>query len=59
MIESFLASWDLFRDTYLVGWLLAVLLSLLGVFVVARDQVFLGAAVTQASTLGVALALAL
>jgi ABC-type Mn2+/Zn2+ transport system permease subunit len=59
MIESFLASWELFRDTYRVGWILAMLLSLLGVFVVARDQVFLGAAVTQASTLGVALALAL
>jgi ABC-type Mn2+/Zn2+ transport system permease subunit len=59
VIESFLASWDLFRDTYLVGWLMAILLALLGVFVVARDQVFLGAAVTQASTLGVALALAL
>jgi ABC-type Mn2+/Zn2+ transport system permease subunit len=47
----------LFRDAYLVGWLAAALLSVVGVVVVAREQVFLGAALSQASTLGVALAL--
>ena len=57
MIDLFLASWDLFRDTYLAGWGIAFLLSLLGVFVVARDQIFIGAAVTQASTFGVAVAI--
>ena len=55
MIESFLASWDLFHQTYLAGWLIALLLSLVGVFVVARDQIFIGIAVSQASTLGIAL----
>lgn len=57
MIESFLASWDLFGTTYLVGLLVAAVLSLVGVWIVARDHIFLGAAVAQASTLGVALAL--
>jgi len=55
LIESFLASWDLFHQTYLAGWLIALLLSLVGVFVVARDQIFIGIAVSQASTLGIAL----
>lgn len=57
MIGEFLASWDLFGSTYLAGWLIAFLLSLIGVWVVARDQIFLGVAVAQASTLGIALAL--
>jgi ABC-type Mn2+/Zn2+ transport system permease subunit len=57
MITSFLASWVLFQNTYLVGWLIAMVLSLVGVLVVARDQIFIGAAVSQASTLGIALAL--
>jgi ABC-type Mn2+/Zn2+ transport system permease subunit len=56
-LESFFASWSLFRNGYLVGWLVALLLALVGVIVVARDQIFLGAAVSQASTLGIALAL--
>ena len=56
-IESFLTSWSLFYNSYLVGWLIGLLLSLVGVIVVARDQVFIGAAVSQASTLGIALAL--
>jgi ABC-type Mn2+/Zn2+ transport system permease subunit len=55
--QSFCASWQLFHNSYLVGWLVGMLLSLVGVVVVARDQVFLGAAVSQASTLGIALAL--
>lgn len=58
MLGAFFASWELFRDSYLVGWLAGLLLALVGVVVVARDQVFLGAAVSQASTLGIALALA-
>jgi len=56
-VQSFVASWSLFHDSYLVGWLIGWVLSLIGVIVVARDQVFLGAAVSQASTLGIALAL--
>ena len=59
MIHDFVSSWSLFRDSYLTGWLIAVLLPLLGVLVVARDQIFLGAAVSQASLLGIATALRL
>jgi ABC-type Mn2+/Zn2+ transport system permease subunit len=57
VIESFLASWSLFQTTYLSGWAIAFVLALVGVWVVARDQIFLGVAVAQASTLGVASAL--
>ncbi len=55
MIESFLASWSLFHNTYVTGWLIAVLLAVVGVLVVARDQIFIGAAVSQASMLGIAM----
>lgn len=57
MIGDFLASWSLFQTTYLAGWLLAALLALVGVWVVAREQIFLGVAVSQASALGIAVAL--
>ncbi len=57
MIQSFIASWGLFYQSYLTGWLIGLLLSLVGVIVVARDQIFIGAAISQASTLGVALTL--
>lgn len=59
MIQEFVASWTLFRDSYLAGWLMATVLPLLGVLVVARDQIFVGAAVSQASLLGIACALRL
>jgi zinc transport system permease protein len=59
MIAEFAASWPLFHTTYLAGWLIAALLAMVGVLVVARDQIFLGAAVAQASTLGVAVSLGL
>lgn len=55
MIHSFLDSWALFQNTYLAGWLSGVLLAMVGVLVVAREQVFLSAAVAQASSLGIAL----
>lgn len=57
MIADFLASWSLFQTTYLAGWLLAALLALVGVWVVAREQIFLGVAVSQASALGIAVAI--
>ncbi|MGH7410039.1 MAG: metal ABC transporter permease [Candidatus Methylomirabilis sp.] len=57
MIDGFLSSWTLFHNTYLAGWLISLLLSLIGVLVVARDQIFIGAAISQASTLGIALAM--
>lgn len=55
MIAEFLASWPLFHNAYLAGWLIAALLAPIGVLVVARNQIFIGAAVAQASTLGIAL----
>jgi manganese/iron transport system permease protein len=58
MIAEFIESWPLFRHAYLAGMLLAALLATLGVQLIARDQIFFGAAVAQASTLGVVLALA-
>lgn len=57
MIAEFIDSWELFRVTYLAGGLIAFQLALVGVWVVARNQIFLGVAVAQASTLGIALAL--
>ncbi|MGH8508075.1 MAG: metal ABC transporter permease [Gammaproteobacteria bacterium] len=55
MIGEFLNSWPLFQNTYLAGWLIAIVLALIGVIVVARDQIFVSAAVAQASSFGVAL----
>ena len=55
MIDSFVSSWPLFQNAYLSGWLIGILLSLIGVLVVARDQIFIGAAVSQASLLGIAI----
>lgn len=52
MIYEFISSWSLFHNTYLSGWEIAVLMSLVGVIVVARDQIFIGAAISQASVLG-------
>jgi len=52
VISEFLASWPLFHNAYLAGWEIAVLLSLVGVIVVARDQIFIGAAISQASVFG-------
>ena len=59
MIDAFFASWPLFHNTYLSGWLIGIVLSLLGVLIIARDQIFLGAAVSQASLLGIAIAILL
>jgi ABC-type Mn2+/Zn2+ transport system permease subunit len=59
ILGDFVASWPLFHNTYVAGWLIALLLPLVGVVVVARNQIFIGAAVSQASTLGIALGMAL
>ncbi len=57
MIHEFLETFSLFANSYFSGWLIAVTLAMIGVIVVARDQIFIGAAVAQASTLGIALAM--
>jgi zinc/manganese transport system permease protein len=59
VIARFLASWELFSHAYMTAWLSGILLSIVGVLVVARDQIFLGAAVSQAATLGIAVAMVL
>jgi len=57
MIHGFVSSWPLFADTYLTAWAMAALLALVGVPVVARDQIFVGAAVAQAALLGIGVTL--
>jgi ABC-type Mn2+/Zn2+ transport system permease subunit len=57
VIAEFVSSWPLFHNAYVAGWMIAVMLSLTGVVVVARNQIFIGAAVAQASTLGIALSM--
>jgi ABC-type Mn2+/Zn2+ transport system permease subunit len=59
VIARFLASWELFSHAYMTAWLISILLSIVGVLVVARDQIFLGAAISQAATLGIAVAMVL
>lgn len=58
MSSSFLESWPLFSDSYLLGWSLSIFLPLLGVLIVLRRQVFVAMAISQASVLGMALTLA-
>ena len=57
MITEFIESWGLFSRTYISALLIGMSLSLMGVIVVARGNVFVAAAVAQASMLGVALSL--
>lgn len=57
MIGEFIESWSLFSRTYTSALLIGLSLSLIGVVVVARGNVFVAAAVAQASMLGVALSL--
>lgn len=56
MIGKFIESWSIFSQGYLVSLLGAGVLGLAGVIAVARRQVFIAAAVSQASTLGYAVA---
>ena len=57
MIEMFIDSWDLFAEAYITGWLVAALLGLMGVLVVARNQIFITAAITQTSMFGIGVAM--
>lgn len=57
MIESFLDSWSLFQESYLLGLALSALLPLIGVMVVLRRQLFVAAAISQSSVFGMAFGL--
>jgi len=59
MLEEILSSWELFHLSFLAGWLSCLCLSLAGILVVAKRQVFLGAALSQASIFGISLVLVL
>lgn len=59
MIDDMALAWELFGDSWVSGWLIAILLAVTGVYVVARDQIFLGVSLSQASTLGIAVSLAI
>jgi len=54
VVSDFAESWPLLWHGWIAGWLIAVTLALPGVLVVAREQIFIGAAVAQGSTFGVA-----
>jgi len=53
-LPAFIDSWSLFARPYLLTVLAAMALSMLGVVTAARRQVFMAAAVAQASTFGYA-----
>ena len=55
MILEFFESWSLFSHTYISALLIGASLSIMGVVVVARGNIFVAAALAQASVLGVAL----
>lgn len=55
--QSFTETYDFFPDIFHSGWLIAILLSLVGVLIVARSKIFIGAAITQTSTFGISIAL--
>lgn len=57
MLLDFIASFDLFLFTYLSGWILALLLSLAGLVVVGRGQIFMSLALGQSSAAGITLVL--
>lgn len=57
VVGDFIRSWPLFATTYTTGWIVAALLALVGVLVVGSRAVFAGAALSQASTLGISVAM--
>lgn len=52
-MNDLLVAWQLFQDAWITALLLALLLSLLGLPFLARDQIFTGAAAAEAAVLGV------
>ena len=54
-IDGFISSWALFAEPYALTLLASVVLAMVGVVAMARRQVFMAAAVAQASTFGYAI----
>ena len=59
MLQRFIDSWELFGSSWLYGWAAGLLLALLGTTFASRNRIFLGAAASQCSVLGIALGLVL
>jgi len=59
MISLFIEVWPLFKTTCLTGILLASVLSVSGLLLLARNQIFMGVSLAQSATLGYALMLLL
>ena len=57
MIDAFISGFSLFWQTYLTTILMSAVLGCAGVLVVTRGQVFIAAAIAQASLLGIAVSL--
>ncbi len=55
--EDLAFNWSLYKNMFVQGLLIALTLAIVGVPVVARNQIFKGAAISSASTLGIAIAL--
>ncbi|BBM82468.1 metal ABC transporter permease [Candidatus Uabimicrobium amorphum] len=55
MLQEFITSFPLFFETYLSALFMAIFLSIIGILVVNREQIFLTAAISQAATLGLAI----
>ena len=56
-LEDLAFNWSLYNNMFVQGLLIALTLATIGVPMVARNQIFKGAAISSASTLGIALAL--
>lgn len=54
MISDFLDSWLLFKESYLLGWALSLLLPMIGILVILRRQVFVAVAISKSSIMGIA-----
>ena len=59
VIKQFSEAYEFFPEIFHCGWIVAVLLSIFGVVVVARNQIFIGAAITQTSIFSVSVALSI
>ena len=57
MIDSFIESFEYLKESYIAALAAAVMLSMIGSYLVIKRRFFEGAALAQAATLGVAVGL--